>query len=222
MVGVGSFLIVDDHPLFREALRGAVESACPDAAVCEATTIADALAEIEVAQARFDLVLLDLALPGTSGFEGLVTLRNRFPNMPVIIVSSSEDQHIIQQAMHHGAAGFVPKSLRKADIAEAVATVLGGATYRPAGLSAAVRGAAPAHADLLARLATLTPQQLRVLRMLRQGLLNKQIAHELDVGETTVKAHVSEVLRKLGVYSRTQAVIEVTKVDLDSLTHMAP
>jgi DNA-binding NarL/FixJ family response regulator len=216
------FLIVDDHPLFRDALQNAVHVACPGAEICEAPTIADAVGMIAAALHDFDLVLLDLALPGTSGFEGLLELRSRFPHLPVMIVSSFEDRSIVRQALAYGAAGFVPKSSKKTEIAAALVAVTSGEIYVPEGLSVGQVASAPAQAELLARLATLTPQQLRVLQMLRQGLLNKQIAYELSVGETTVKAHVTEVLRKLGVYSRTQAVIETAKIDFANMTSPSP
>ncbi|MHB8886620.1 MAG: response regulator transcription factor [Methylovirgula sp.] len=210
------FLIVDDHPLFREALRSAVNVGYPAAEIYEATLISDAVALIADTPYPFDLVLLDLTLPGTSGFEGLLELRGRFPYLPIMIVSSLEDRDIVQQALFFGAAGFVPKSAKKAEMAAALAAVMGGAIYLPSGL-ADPKGARPPKIDMVARLATLTPQQLRVLQMLRQGLLNKQIAYELAVGETTVKAHVTEVLRKLGVSNRTQAVIETGKIDFNKL-----
>ncbi len=139
---MGSFLIVDDHPLFREALRSAVELACPGAEICEATTVADAVAMIGEAQPSFDLVLLDLALPGTSGFEGLLELRRRFPHLPVMIVSSLEDRGIVRQALSYGTAGFVPKSTNKAEIAAA----LSGAIYLPKGLPQRIEAPVPAHA----------------------------------------------------------------------------
>src|SRR5690606_38791149 len=162
----------------------------------------------------FDLALLDLNMPGVSGFEGLLQLRTRHPRWPVVVVSGHDEPRIIAEAQSYGAAGFIPKSVRKADLADAIRAVMEGAihvpdNYRP-------QPADPESADraeLVRRLGRLTPQQLRVLQMLRQGMLNKQIAYELQVGETTVKAHVSEILRKLNVYSRTQAVIEVSKLD---------
>lgn len=210
------FLIIDDHPLFREALQSAVSSLFPSAEIFEATMIAAAVEMIAAEPDGFDLVLLDLALPGTSGFEGLIELRRRFPQLPVMIVSSLEDRSIVQQALSLGASGFVPKSAKKAEIAAALTAVMHGAIYLPSGLPETA-GLPNSQADVLERLATLTPQQFRVLQMLRQGLLNKQIAYELAVSETTVKAHVTEVLRKLGVNSRTQAVIEMGKIDFDKL-----
>ena len=132
----------------------------------------------------------------------------------MVVVSGHEDNRIIREALSYGVAGFIPKSVRKADLAAAISEVMDGAVYVPASYEAGpANEESQDRAELVKRLATLTPQQLRVLQMLRQGLLNKQIAYELQVGETTVKAHVSEILRKLSVYSRTQAVIEVSKLD---------
>lgn len=207
------FLIIDDHPLFRDALHSAVKSAYPDVATSEARSIAEAL-EILSSNGAFDLCLLDLNMPGVQGFEGLLQLRTRYPRLPVVIVSGHEDPRIISEALSYGAAGFIPKSSRKGDLATAIHKVMDGAIYVPETYAPPTSDSERANrADMVQRLATLTPQQLRVLQMLRQGLLNKQIAYELQVGETTVKAHVSEILRKLNVYSRTQAVIEISKLD---------
>lgn len=223
MAEVSRVLIVDDHPLFREALHSAVNVACPGSEIREATSIADAVAMINATEPAFDLVLLDLTIPGTEGFEGLLEVRARFPELPVVIVSSFEDTRIVQQALSYGAAGYVPKSSTKAEIASAISEVMAGAIHLPQCLGGGRQAlSGDACDDLLARLAALTPQQLRVLQMLRQGLLNKQIAHELDVCERTVKAHVSEILRKLGVYSRTQVVIETAKIDFEALSETLP
>jgi DNA-binding NarL/FixJ family response regulator len=207
------FLIIDDHPLFREALHSAVRMAYPDVDTVEARSIAEAL-EFLSGPRPFDLALLDLSMPDVQGFEGLLQLRTRHPRLPVVIVSGHEDPKIISEALSYGAAGFIPKSVRKSDLAAAIRSVMEGAIHVPQTYVAQPPEPGSAdRAEMVRRLATLTPQQLRVLQMLRQGLLNKQIAFELQVGETTVKAHVSEILRKLNVYSRTQAVIEVSKLD---------
>ncbi len=207
------FLIIDDHPLFREALNSAVQMAYPEVDTVEARSIAEAL-DLLAGSAAFDLALLDLSMPDVHGFEGLLQLRTHHPRLPVVIVSGYEEPRIISEALSYGAAGFIPKSARKADLAAAIRSVMDGAIYVPASYEGHKPNADSIdRADMVQRLATLTPQQLRVLQMLRQGLLNKQIAYELQVGETTVKAHVSEILRKLNVYSRTQAVIEVSKLD---------
>lgn len=207
------FLIIDDHPLFREALTSAVRMAYPDVDTVEARSIAEALAFLGGAT-PFDLALLDLSMPDVHGFEGLLQLRTRYPRLPVVVVSGHEDPKIISEALSYGAAGFIPKSVRKSDLADAIRSVMEGAIHVPENYEARpVDTESADRAEMVRRLAKLTPQQLRVLHMLRQGLLNKQIAFELQVGETTVKAHVSEILRKLNVYSRTQAVIEVSKLD---------
>ena len=207
------FLIIDDHPLFREALHSAVSMAYPKVETIEATTVAEAL-DILKGGAPFDLALLDLNIPGVQGFDGLLQIRTSHPRLPVVIVSGHEDNRIVSQALSYGAAGFIPKSSRKADLAAAIRDVMEGAVFVPQSYQPQPGTAQDEdRSDLIRRLSMLTPQQMRVLNMLRQGLLNKQIAYELQVGETTVKAHVSEILRKLHVYSRTQAVIEVSRLD---------
>ena len=210
---VARFLIIDDHPLFREALHSAVQMAYPEVDTVEARSIAEAL-ELLAGPNPFDLALLDLSMPDVHGFEGLLQLRTHHPRLPVVVVSGHEEPKVISEALSYGAAGFIPKSVRKDELASAIRSVMEGAVYvpetydnRPADADSVER------AGLVQRLSKLTPQQLRVLQMLRQGMLNKQIAYELQVGETTVKAHVSEILRKLNVYSRTQAVIEVSRLD---------
>jgi len=212
------FLIVDDHPLLVEAMQIAIRVAYPDAEIVEASSIS-AAKEAIAAHRDFDLVLLDLTLPGTRGFDGLLELRTLFPRLAILVVSGLEDHRIVHEALSYGAAGYVVKSAGKNEVGAAIRDVLDGKVYLPSGFRAMPAGdrAATETAELAKRLASLTPQQLRVLQMLRQGMLNKQIAYELDVGETTVKAHVSEILRKLGVPTRTLAVIEMAKVDFDTI-----
>ena len=205
-------LVVDDHPLFRDALQAAIASEFPRTAIVEAASIEAAMGILQSGQ-DFDLVLLDLAMPGTRGFEGLNELRSLNPKLPIVIVSAHEDASTIHEAMICGASGFISKSVRKRELAEAIRDVMNGVVTLPQGyLPPAPCAANGGEAGTIA-LQSLTPQQGRVLQMLRQGLLNKQIAHELGVGETTIKAHVSEILRKLGVASRTQAVIEATRLE---------
>ena len=206
-----SVVIVDDHPLFRDALTLAIKASYPAAAIKEAPSI-DTAKDMMSRGERFDLVLLDLSMPGVAGFEGFLELRSIDPKQPIVIVSALEDSRIIHEAVTLGAAGFIPKSARKPELAEAIESVMQGNLTLPKTYQPPARDPAGT-TDIGARLSSLTPQQLRVLNMLRQGLLNKQIAHELGVGETTVKAHVSEILRKLDVASRTQAVIEVSRID---------
>lgn len=211
-----SFLVVDDHPLFRDALQLAIHSAYPQARIVEASSIANAK-EVLAREPSFDLVLLDLTMPGTRGFDGLLELRSHNPKQPIVIVSALEDPRIIHEAMTCGAAGYISKSVRKPELTEAIQDIMNGLVYLPKGYEPPPAAATSDDEELLGRLASLTPQQLRVLQMLRQGLLNKQIAYALGVGETTIKAHVSEILRKLGVSSRTQAVISVSKIEFDTI-----
>ena len=212
-----SVLVVDDHPLFVEALKLVIQNAFPDVDVSEATSIDSARAALDN-QGPFDLVLLDLSMPGTRGLDGLIELRTRHPKLPIVVVSALEDPRIIHEVMTCGAAGFISKSTRGAELGDSIKEVMSGAVVLPKGYQPPQADAPKAgSSDLTARLASLTPQQVRVLQMLRQGLLNKQIAYDLGVGETTVKAHVSEILRKLKVSSRTQAVIEASKIDFDAI-----
>lgn len=206
------FLIIDDHPLFREALLSAISLAFADATAVEARSINEALAALAENPA-FDLALLDLNMPGTRGFEGLLELRTQHPRLPVVVVSGHEEARIITEALSYGVAGFIPKSAKKAELAAAITDVMNGSVHVPHGYDTPQNGNHDTKSELIAKIASLTPQQVRVLQMIKQGLLNKQIAYELKVGETTIKAHVSEILRKLNVFSRTQAVIEVSKLD---------
>jgi DNA-binding NarL/FixJ family response regulator len=216
-----SILIVDDHPLFVEALRLVIQGSFPNARMSEAASIDTARVVLDE-QGPFDLMLLDLSMPGTRGLDGLLELRTRYPRQPIVVVSALEDPRIIHEVMTCGAAGFISKSTRSADLGNAIREVMAGSVVLPEGYEPPAPDTPDAQSDLTARLATLTPQQVRVLQMLRQGLLNKQIAFDLGVGETTVKAHVSEILRKLKVASRTQAVIEAAKIDFDAILAQSP
>lgn len=210
------FLIVDDHPLFREALQRAVKQVFAEADVYEATSIEGAL-DVLAAHECFDLALFDLGLPDVNGFEGLIRVRAAYPKLPIIVVSGFEEPELIRVAISLGAAGYVPKSASRAELARALRDVLGGAVhFHYPDATTDVRSEMPAQ-EVLARLQSLTPQQLAVMQLIREGLQNKQIAYRLGLAETTVKAHVSEILRKLNVFTRTNAVIEVSKVDFDAL-----
>jgi DNA-binding NarL/FixJ family response regulator len=209
-----SFLIIDDHPLFREALGNAVRLAHPEAQIFEATSIADALHVLAV-EHGIDLALLDLSLPDASGFSGFQRLRETYPRLPVAIVSSEEDRHIIREALSLGAAGYLPKSTSKRELADSIERLLSGSISVPKDFAAASERTSPPSTQVLqARLRELTPQQLRVLELIRRGCQNKEIALELQLAESTVKAHVTEILRKLRLYSRNKAIIEIGKIDL--------
>jgi DNA-binding NarL/FixJ family response regulator len=204
-------IIADDHPLFRGALREAVTGVARRIDVAEAGGF-DEIAALIDQPGDTDLILLDLAMPGVRGFSGLLALRAQYPTVPVVVVSATDDPAIIRRCMDFGASGYIPKTLPVETMREAVAAVLAGGTWTPPDIDLDNHADAET-VDLAARLATLTPQQLRVLMMLSAGLLNKQIAFELAVSEATVKAHVSAILQKLGVESRTQAVIAAAKID---------
>jgi DNA-binding NarL/FixJ family response regulator len=205
-------IIADDHPLFRGALREAVNGLFQNVEIAEAGSF-DEINKQLGRDGDVDLILLDLAMPGVRGFSGLMCLRAQHPSVPVVIVSANEDPAVIRRCMHFGAAGFIPKTLGVDQMREAISRVLAGEEWTPPDIDLE-HGTDAQTADLMARLATLTPQQVRVLMMLSEGLLNKQIAYELTVSEATVKAHVSAILQKLGVESRTQAVIAAAKIEL--------
>ena len=212
-----TFLIADDHPLFRGALRQAL-SACPGEghAVMEAGDFAS-VKEAVGGNPEIDLVLLDLAMPGASGLSGLISLRGLHPSLPVVVVSAHDDGETVRRALELGASGFISKSASMEEIGAAVRTVLDGGIHMPPGIELGSEADSEV-SDLIRRLQSLTPQQARVLTMLGEGMLNKQIAYELGVSEATIKAHVSAVLQKLGVDSRTQAVIQLAKISSDRLT----
>ena len=204
-------LIADDHPLFRGALREALNRQFDRVEVAEAGTFEQVVERVETG-GEVDLILLDLQMPGARGFSGLMYLRAQYPSLPVAIVSANDDPVVIRHCMEFGAAGFLPKTLGVEALRGAIARVLAGEMWTPPDVELA--GEADLEtAALIRRLATLTPQQVRVLMMLSGGLLNKQIAYELGVSEATVKAHVSAILQKLGVDSRTQAVIAAGKIE---------
>lgn len=205
------FLLVEDHPLYAEALERAITRAMPEVQVHVAEAIGPAR-DIVKANKHLQLVLLDLGLPGAEGFEGLVELRMLRPELPIAIHSAFADPGVVHGAIACGAAGFIPKSLSKDSLIAAIRDVLAGNVPLPPGYCPPPIETA-SETDLLRRkIGTLTHQQLRVLQLLCLGRINREAADELGIGETTVKAHVSEILRKLGVYSRTQAVVGVSKV----------
>lgn len=206
-------LIADDHPLFRDALRRAVAHALPDAGIVEADSVA-ALLEMVEAHPDADLLLLDLNMPGAQGFSALVHLRGQFPQVPVVVISAREEASIMRQAIEYGASGFIPKSASLETITQALQEVLDGQVWLPPALATASVPTAT-DADLAARIASLTPQQFRVLCMLGEGLLNKQIAWELGVSEATVKAHMTAIMRKLGASNRTQVLVMTSRLALE-------
>jgi DNA-binding NarL/FixJ family response regulator len=209
-------LIADDHPMVRDALRLAVAYSCHADEVFEAGSLDEAVKILDD-KGALDLVLLDLNMPGMNDLNGLVSVRRRFPAVPVVVVSANEDRGLVRDCIRAGASGFIPKSTPRDAIAVALRKVMAGEIYLPLGVGDLdEEDEAPEideeSADIARRLLSLTQQQMRVLEMLGTGKLNKQIAFELSITETTVKAHVSAILQKLKVCSRTQAVVLANKL----------
>lgn len=199
-------IIADDHPLFRAALKQALTETLA-APILEAESFEQLLTLID-SHPHVELVLLDLTMPGNRGLTGLTSLRSRYPDILVVVVSANEQLDTIRQAMAFGASAYIPKSMPLLELQAAIHTVLAGDTWLPADIKQAVtQTAAEDYEEFAKRLEQLTPQQFRVLECLADGLLNKQIAYELNVQETTIKQHVSAILKKLNVTNRTQAGI---------------
>jgi DNA-binding NarL/FixJ family response regulator len=200
-----TFLIADDHPMVRDALRTVLSQGFPGAAVATVGSLADAQAALDQ-QPETDALLLDLDMPGMDGLTGLALLRSDWPTVPVIVVSAARDASVVRRTHELGAAAYIDKSASLDEIAATVRAVLDGEILAPPDTDTS---------DTFAqRAGRLTPQQWRVLALMVQGDQNKQIAFKLGVGEATVKAHVTVILRKLGVRSRTQAVIEARNLAL--------
>ena len=190
-------LIADDHPLFRSALRQALFDGLGDTITLSEVGSITELQQRLGERADWDLVLLDLNMPGAYGFSGLAQMRGQFPQIPVILISAQEESAVARRARDFGASGFIPKSASLEAIQQAVQAVLDGGVCWPEGIDN-------------------PPQQFRVLTMVCDGLLNKQIAYELDVSEATVKAHVTAIFRKLNVRTRTQAALVLQQMELAS------
>ncbi len=206
----GAVLIVDDHPLFRDALAEALKRSRPDLESRFATTAAEAVDA--VADTGVTLVLLDLQLAGDSGFDTLMKISGARPDLPVAIVSATEKPEAYRKALSLGAVGYLPKSLSLAQLGHALSRLVSGESWFPEEMESAPEGEDSPEA----RLASLTPAQRRVLGGLSEGLLNKQIAYEMDISEATVKAHMTAIFRKLGVSNRTQALLmlrDVTEIE---------
>lgn len=214
-----SLLVADDHPLFRDALQAVISGSLIDSQLLEAESLADAMSLIEQ-QAALDLLLLDLSLPDAEGLEGLTRLREAFPWLPVAIISAHQDRQLVLDAITLGAVGYIPKSTPREALLEALAQILKGQLYLPPDV---MRRPVPRMSSLPTaskmntsseRLARLTDKQLAVLECMAKGQSNKQIARELLIAETTVKTHVSAILRKLNATSRVHAIVVAGEEDL--------
>jgi len=214
-----NILVADDHPLFRDAMINIIKQQFIDCTTFETQDLPQTL-QFSATGSELDLILLDLNMPGMAGFDGLITLRNQSPTVPVVIVSAEQDKKIILQTLAYGAVGFITKSSSKETIANALVSVLDGDVYLPPevirqGASSSQLSNLSANSDRVSdtKLASLTRRQLMVLKCMSKGQANKQIAADLKISETTVKSHVSEILKKLGVYNRVQAVVSCTDID---------
>jgi DNA-binding NarL/FixJ family response regulator len=212
MIQPQKIIIADDHPLFRQALLGTLKNKLSQTQWLEAQTIAE-LEQQLLDNNDSDLLLLDLNIPGAHGFSTLIHVRNHFPQIPVVVVSAHEDHRTISKAMSYGAAGYVPKSTPVDDIFTAIMAVLSGDIWVPKAFQSFSENVDAT--DIAERVASLTQQQYRILMMFAQGLLNKQIAYDLNVSEATIKAHATAIFRKLDVRNRTQAVIAIAQLDLN-------
>ncbi|MFY2510372.1 response regulator transcription factor [Vibrio pectenicida] len=204
-----TIIIADDHPLFRNALFQSVHMAISGANLVEADSLDGLLAVLNNEQDP-DLLLLDLKMPGANGLSGLIQLRAEYPDLPIVVISASEEPSVITQVKNHGAFGFIPKSSDMRELIKALTQVLNGEPFFPEGTTDNVFSS-----ELTNKIATLTPQQNKVLAMLSDGLLNKQIAYELNVSEATIKAHMTAIFRKLNVKNRTQAVILLQQLEYE-------
>ncbi len=214
---MSKFIVADDHPLFRNAISQVLQTMGGEQEIVEAQDMASLQIKLSD-HPDTDLVLLDLHMPGAHGFSALAYVQGHCGKMPVLVVSANEKTDIIQRAVEFGARGFLPKSSGVTTILEAIQTVLQGDIWLPAQTGARGLPLSQSEQQLMAGIASLTPQQFLVLTMLAEGLLNKQIAYELDVTEATIKAHMTAIFRKLGVRSRTQAVLAIGKLNLEEST----
>ncbi|KZN51979.1 response regulator transcription factor [Pseudoalteromonas luteoviolacea] len=213
---MNQFLIADDHPLFREALKGALQNQFEGLEVIESENFEQTLQRLSQYD-DLDLLLLDLHMPGNGDLYGLIRIREDHPALPIVVVSGSEDLNVISKVMGYGAMGFIPKASSSQDIVSALQQVLEGESWLPADIKEQIQDLNGEDRELAQQIASLTPQQYKVLQYLHEGLLNKQIAYELNISEATVKAHITAIFRKLGVYNRTQAVLIASKLQLEPI-----
>jgi DNA-binding NarL/FixJ family response regulator len=216
MVNAPRLLVVEDHPLFRAAVIDVIRMTFPDAEVLQATSIGGAL-DVVAGGDTIDVILLDLSMPGTTGLLGALRVRNAAPRSALVIISAHDDSRIVGSAVALGISGYIPKSTPKGELAEFIRCILDGAVCVPKRLleAPAAKQARRDAQAILRELGALTAQQLCVLDMICRGLQNKQIAHELNISVTTVKVHVTEVLRKLHVRSRTEAIVKTSALDFN-------
>lgn len=208
-----SLLIADDHPLFRSALTGALRDQIGEVEIQESHDLESTLGKLK-ANPDVDLLLLDLNMPGSGDLYGLIRIRSDFPDVPVAVISGSDEVAVVANVIEAGALGFIPKTCEPSVYVEAISAILEGDTWLPDGMAEQLAQHSSPNLDMQRRVAELTPQQYKVLCYLHEGLLNKQIAYELNISEATVKAHITAIFRKLNINNRTQAVLVVSDLNL--------
>jgi DNA-binding NarL/FixJ family response regulator len=208
-----NLLIADDHPLYRDALKGALNIAFNDLNIVESGDLNSTVSELE--KQEFDLLLLDLHMPGSSDLFGLLHIQKAYSDLPIAVVSGTEDVSLISKVVGLGAMGFIPKTASAEDINNAVTTMLEGDVWVPESVRQQIEQVDETFSELAENVASLTPSQYKVLCYMRDGLLNKQIGYNLDIAEATVKAHVTAIFRKLNINNRTQAVLIASELQLE-------
>jgi DNA-binding NarL/FixJ family response regulator len=209
---VAKFLIADDHPLYREALILALRPLFKNIDFIQSDGLVSTLKALQQ-HLDFDLVLLDLNMPGCDNFYGLIRVSQDFPHVPVAVISASDSVEVVSKVMSLGAKAFIPKATSTQTIADALKQIMDGNTWLPEGMQTSIEHDAPV-INIAKLVGELTPKQFQVLKLLQNGLLNKQIAFDLNITEATVKAHISAVFRKLNVNTRTQAVLLLQNLDI--------
>jgi DNA-binding NarL/FixJ family response regulator len=207
-------LIADDHPLYRDALKSALVSYLAELTLLEACDLSETVRALECEDV--DLLLLDLHMPGSQDLFGLLHVRKLFPDVPIAVVSGTENPSIISKIVGVGALGFIPKTASSSEIREAVAVILEGDVWLPSDVGGKIEDVDEAFSKLADQVASLTPSQYKVLCYMREGLLNKQIGFNLDIAEATVKAHVTAIFKKLNINNRTQAVLIASQLELEA------
>jgi len=209
---VAKFLIADDHPLYREALISALRPLFENVDIIQSDNLDSTLQALQQ-NSDFDLVMLDLNMPGCDSFYGLIRVSQDFPKVPVAVISASDSADVVSKVMSLGAKGFIPKATATQTIADALKQIMDGNNWLPEGMQTSIEQDAPV-IDIAKLVGELTPKQFQALKLLQNGLLNKQIAFDLNITEATVKAHISAVFRKLNVNNRTQAVVLLKNLDI--------
>ncbi|MDT0594309.1 response regulator transcription factor [Glaciecola petra] len=208
------FLLADDHPLYREALRAALQSQLQGVNYLESDSFTSTL-QVLRRQRNISVILLDLNMPGCENFYGLLRIRQSFPDIPIVVVSASDSIEVIAQVMDFGANAFVPKTTPTLEMVAAIKQVLSGQQWLPEGIAEKIENVSSDTIEIAQKVKELTPKQFQVLRLVKQGLMNKQIADTLNVTEATVKAHISMLFKRLNVKSRTQIIVAIEKLQLD-------